>query len=177
MKFYETTLKETSIYNGNYLNLINVEVELPNGNLSNRDIIKHPGACAIIPFISENEVILVEQFRKPLERTLLEIPAGKLNKNEPPITCAHRELEEETGYKAKNMIYLGKIATAPGFCDEIIHLYLATGIYEGVKGGDEDEFTEIIKVSIEEMKEMVKKGEIIDTKSINCLCQYMLQCE
>ena len=75
------------------------------------------------------------------------------------------------------MIYLGKIATAPGFCDEIIHLYLATGIYEGVKGGDEDEFTEIIKVSIEEMKEMVKKGEIIDTKSINCLCQYMLQCE
>ena len=88
-----------------------------------------------------------------------------------------RALEEETGYKAKEFKYLGKICTVPGFCDEIIHLYLATGIYEGVKGGDEDEFTEIIKVSIEEMKEMVKKGDIIDTKSINCLCQYMLQCE
>ena len=169
MKFYETTLKETSIYNGNYLNLINVEVELPNGNLSNRDIIKHPGACAIIPFINENEVILVEQFRKPLERTLLEIPAGKLNKNEPPITCAHRELEEETGYKAKNMIYLGKIATAPGFCDEIIHLFKATNLYNGTKSCDEDEFTDIKKFTLDEMKLLIKKGEIIDTKTISIL--------
>ncbi|MDU2123275.1 MAG: NUDIX hydrolase [Clostridium celatum] len=169
MKFYETTLKETSIYNGNYLNLINIEVELPNGNLSNRDIIKHPGACAIIPFINENEVILVEQFRKPLERTLLEIPAGKLNKNEPPITCAHRELEEETGYKAKNMIYLGKIATAPGFCDEIIHLFKATNLYNGTKSCDEDEFTDIKKFTLDEMKLLIKKGEIIDTKTISIL--------
>ena len=83
--------------------------------------------------LTDNEVILVEQFRKPLEKTLLEIPAGKLNKNETPITCAHRELEEETGYKAKDMIYLGKIATAPGFCDEIIHLFKATNLYEGKK--------------------------------------------
>lgn len=169
MKFYETTLKETSIYNGNYLNLINVEVELPNGNLSNRDIIKHPGACAIIPFINENEVILVEQFRKPLERTLLEIPAGKLNENEPPIACAHRELEEETGYKAKDMIYLGKIATAPGFCDEIIHLFKATNLYNGTKSCDEDEFTDIKKFTLDEMKLLIKKGEIIDTKTISIL--------
>ena len=169
MKFYETTLKETSIYNGNYLNLINVEVELPNGNLSNRDIIKHPGACAIIPFINENEVILVEQFRKPLERTLLEIPAGKLNKNESPITCAHRELEEETGYKAKDMIYLGKIATAPGFCDEIIHLFKATNLYNGTKSCDEDEFTDIKKFTLDEIKSLIKKGEIIDTKTISIL--------
>ena len=169
MKFYETTLKETSIYNGNYLNLINIEVELPNGNLSNRDIIKHPGACAIIPFINENEVILVEQFRKPLERTLLEIPAGKLNKNEPPITCAHRELEEETGYKAKNMIYLGKIATAPGFCDEIIHLFKATNLYNGTKSCDEDEFTNVKFFTLDEVKHMIKQGEIIDTKTISIL--------
>lgn len=169
MKFYETTLKETSIYNGNYLNLINIEVELPNGNLSNRDIIKHPGACAIIPFINENEVILVEQFRKPLERTLLEIPAGKLNKNEPPITCAHRELEEETGYKAKNMIYLGKIATAPGFCDEIIHLFKATNLYNGTKSCDEDEFTDIKIFTLDEIKDMIRNGDIIDTKTISIL--------
>ena len=169
MKFYETTLKETSIYNGNYLNLINVQVELPNGNLSNRDIIKHPGACAIIPFINENEVILVEQFRKPLDKTLLEIPAGKLNKNESPITCAHRELEEETGYKAKDMIYLGKIATAPGFCDEIIHLFKATNLYTGTKSCDEDEFTDIKKFTLTEMKSLIKNGEIIDTKTISIL--------
>ena len=169
MKFYETTIKETEIYAGNYLNLMNVQVELPNGKLSNRDIIKHPGACAIIPFISENEIILVEQFRKPLERTLLEIPAGKLNKNESPITCAHRELEEETGYKAKDMIYLGKIATAPGFCDEIIHLFKATNLYDGTKSCDEDEITDIKRFTLDEMKLMIKKGEIIDTKTISIL--------
>lgn len=169
MKFYETTIKETEIYAGNYLNLMNVQVELPNGKLSNRDIIKHPGACAIIPFINENEIILVEQFRKPLERTLLEIPAGKLNKNESPITCAHRELEEETGYKAKDMIYLGKIATAPGFCDEIIHLFKATNLYDGTKSCDEDEFTDIKRFTLDEMKLMIKKGEIIDTKTISIL--------
>ena len=169
MKFYETTIKETEIYAGNYLNLMNVQVELPNGKLSNRDIIKHPGACAIIPFISENEIILVEQFRKPLERTLLEIPAGKLNKNESPITCAHRELEEETGYKAKDMIYLGKIATAPGFCDERIHLFKATNLYDGTKSCDEDEFTDIKRFTLDEMKLMIKKGEIIDTKTISIL--------
>lgn len=169
MKFYETTIKETEIYAGNYLNLMNVQVELPNGKLSNRDIIKHPGACAIIPFISENEIILVEQFRKPLERTLFEIPAGKLNKNESPITCAHRELEEETGYKAKDMIYLGKIATAPGFCDEIIHLFKATNLYDGTKSCDEDEFTDIKRFTLDEMKLMIKKGEIIDTKTISIL--------
>ena len=169
MKFYETTIKETEIYAGNYLNLMNVQVELPNGKLSNRDIIKHPGAWAIIPFISENEIILVEQFRKPLERTLLEIPAGKLNKNESPITCAHRELEEETGYKAKDMIYLGKIATAPGFCDEIIHLFKATNLYDGTKSCDEDEFTDIKRFTLDEMKLMIKKGEIIDTKTISIL--------
>ena len=169
MKFFETTIKETVIYNGNYLSLINVDVELPDGNLSNRDIIKHPGACAIIPFLNDNEVILVEQFRKPLEKTLLEIPAGKLNKNETPITCAHRELEEETGYKAKDMIYLGKIATAPGFCDEIIHLFKATNLYEGKKSCDEDEFTDIKKFTLYEIKLMIKKGEIIDTKTISIL--------
>lgn len=169
MNFFETTIKETVIYNGNYLSLINVDVELPDGNLSNRDIIKHPGACAIIPFLNDNEVILVEQFRKPLEKTLLEIPAGKLNKNETPITCAHRELEEETGYKTKDMIYLGKIATAPGFCDEIIHLFKATNLYEGKKSCDEDEFTDIKKFTLDEIKLMIKKGEIIDTKTISIL--------
>ena len=169
MNFFETTIKETVIYNGNYLSLINVDVELPDGNLSNRDIIKHPGACAIIPFLNDNEVILVEQFRKPLEKTLLEIPAGKLNKNETPITCAHRELEEETVYKAKDMIYLGKLATAPGFCDEIIHLFKATNLYEGKKSCDEDEFTDIKKFTLDEIKLMIKKGEIIDTKTISIL--------
>ena len=96
MKFHEKTIKETHIYTGNYLEINNVEVELPNGKTSNRDIIKHPGACAIIPFLDKETVLLVEQFRKPLEKTILEIPAGKLDKNEDPLNCAYRELQEET---------------------------------------------------------------------------------
>ena len=169
MKFYESTIKETSIYTGSYLELVNVDVKLPDGNISNRDIIKHPVACAIIPFLSDTEIILIEQFRKPLEKTILEIPAGKINKNEDLLLCAHRELEEETGYKAKNMIHLGSIATAPGFCDEIIHLYKASDLYKGNKSCDEDEFTDIKVFTLEEIKNMIKKGEIIDTKTISIL--------
>lgn len=169
MNLYENTIKETLIYNGNYLNLVNIEVELPNGNKTNRDIIKHPGACAIIAFLNESSIILIEQFRKPLEKNILEIPAGKINRNEDPILCAHRELEEETGYKAKEMTYLGSIATAPGFCDEIIHLYKAKNLYKGIKSCDEDEFTKVKIFSLDEIRHMIKKGEIIDTKTISIL--------
>ena len=82
MKFYEETINENLIYEGDYLTITNVDVKLPNGEIGTRDIIKHPGACAIIPFLDDSTVILVEQFRKPLNKTILEIPAGKLNKNE-----------------------------------------------------------------------------------------------
>lgn len=169
MKFYEKTIKENHIYTGNYLEITNIEVKLPNGKLSNRDIIKHPGACAIIPFLDKDTVLLVEQFRKPLEKTILEIPAGKLDKNEDPLLCAHRELEEETGYKAGSMTYLGSIATAPGFCDEIIHLYKAENLKLGTKCCDEDEFTNIKSFSLEDIKSMIKNGKIIDTKTISIL--------
>ena len=169
MKFYENTLNEKLIYTGNYLTITNVNVELPNGKTTNRDIIKHPGACAILPFLDNNTIVLIEQFRKPLNQTLLEIPAGKLNKNEDITLCAKRELQEETGYIAKNIEFLGKIATAPGFCDEIIYLFKATDLTLGEKHCDDDEFTEINTFSLDEVKALIKKGEIIDTKTISIL--------
>lgn len=169
MKFYENTLNEKLIYTGNYLTITNVNVELPNGKTTNRDIIKHPGACAILPFLDNNTIVLIEQFRKPLNQTLLEIPAGKLNKNEDITLCAKRELQEETGYIAKNIEFLGKIATAPGFCDEIIYLFKATDLTLGEKHCDDDEFTEIKTFSLDEVKALIKKGEIIDTKTISIL--------
>ena len=169
MKFYENTLNEKLIYTGNYLTITNVNVELPNGKTTNRDIIKHPGACAILPFLDNNTIVLIEQFRKPLNQTLLEIPAGKLNKNEDITLCAKRELQEETGYIAKNIEFLGKIATAPGFCDEIIYLFKATDLTLGEKHCDDDEFTEIKTFSLDEVKSLIKKGEIIDTKTISIL--------
>lgn len=169
MKFYEETINEKLIYEGNYLTMVNVDVKLPNGKIGNRDILKHPGACAIIPFLDDNTIILVEQFRKPLNRTLLEIPAGKLDKGEDIALCAKRELEEETGYTAQNIEFLGTIATVPGFCDELIHLYKATGLTLGQKHCDEDEFTEVKTFTLDEMKALVKSGEIIDTKTISIL--------
>lgn len=165
----EKIINEKHIYKGSYLDITNVDVLLPDGNRGNRDIIKHPGATAIIAFLDHENIILVEQFRIAFDKTLLEIPAGKLNKDEDITLCAKRELEEETGYVAKNMEYLGKIAMSPGFCDQIIYLYKATNlIYKG-KNEDDDEFTEVKIFNINKVKEMIKSGEIIDSKTISIL--------
>lgn len=167
MDLYEKTISEKVIHKANFMTYINVDVELPNGKIGNRDIVRHPGASAIIPFIDDDKIILVNQFRKALDRNLLEIPAGKLDKGEDPKLCAIRELVEETGYKAEEVTYLGTIATAPGFCDELIYLYKGTGLSKGEKSLDDDEFTEVKVFTLEEIKEMIKSGEIIDTKTIS----------
>lgn len=169
MDLTEITLEEKSIYKGDYLEICNVKVQLPNGEIVYRDIIKHPGATAIIPFIDDENVVLIKQFRKAINKVQLEIPAGKIEKGEEPIKCAARELEEETGYRANKLIPLGSIVTAPGFCDEVIHIFKAEGLTLGNKGGDDDEFIELEIVSLDEMRKMVKRGDIIDTKTISSL--------
>lgn len=167
MDLKEKVIKDKLIYKGNFLEFRNLEVELPNGKESNRDIIRHPGACGIIAFLDDENIILVEQFRLALNKVLLEIPAGKLDKGESIEECAKRELREETGYIAGNIEYLGSIATAPGFCDEIIYLYKATNLTLGSKDEDEDEFTNVKIMNINEVKEKIKKGEIIDVKTVS----------
>ena len=169
MELYEKTLSEKIIHKGDYLTYVNVEVELPNGKIHNRDIIKHPGATAILAFLDDSRVILVKQFRKACEKTLLEIPAGKLNIGEDPKLCAARELEEETGYSAGEITFLGNIVVAPGFCDELLYLYKATNLRRGKKNLDEDEFTEVEVFTIDEIKLMIKSGEIIDSKTISSM--------
>lgn len=169
MNLEEITLEEKIVYRGEYLEIYNVKVKLPSGEIVYRDIIKHPGATAIIPFIDKENVVLVKQFRKAINKVQLEIPAGKMEKGEDPLECAKRELEEETGYKAGKMTYLGNIATAPGFCDEIIHIFKADDLTLGNKGGDDDEFIELEIISLDEMKNRIKSGEIIDTKTISSL--------
>lgn len=167
MDLKEKVIKDKLIYKGNFLEFRNLEVELPNGKESNRDIIRHPGACGIIALLDDENIILVEQFRLALNKVLLEIPAGKLDKGEAIEECAKRELREETGYIAGNIEYLGSIATAPGFCDEIIYLYKATNLTLGSKDEDEDEFTNVKIININEVKEKIKKGEIIDVKTVS----------
>lgn len=167
MDLQEKIIKEKLIYKGGFLDILNVDVTLPDGKSASRDVVKHPGATAIIAFLDEENIILVEQFRLALNKIMLEIPAGKLNKNEETKECARRELQEETGYIANNLEYLGCIATAPGFCDEIIYLYKATDLTLGDKHEDEDEFTNVKVMNINRVKEMIKKGEIIDGKTIS----------
>lgn len=167
MNLDEKILKEKLIYKGSFLDIVNVDIELPNGKNYSRDVVKHPGATAIIAFLDDENIILVEQFRLALNKRILEIPAGKINKNEDIKECAKRELQEETGYIAGNLEYLGCIATAPGFCDEIIYLYKATALTLGNKHEDEDEFTNVKVMNINNVKEMIKKGEIIDGKTIS----------
>lgn len=162
----EKIVKETLVYKGSFLDIYNKEVILPNGSPYRRDIVNHPGATAIIAFLDEENILLVEQYRLAVDKILLEIPAGKINKNEDILECARRELQEETGYFAKDLEYLGKIIPAPGFCDETVHLYKASNLILGNKNEDEDEFTDVRVYNIKKVKEMIKSGEIIDAKTI-----------
>lgn len=145
------------------------QVQLPNGKESSREIVEHPGAVAIVPFLNEDTIIMTEQFRKALNQILIEIPAGKIDKGEEPEKCGVRELEEETGYKAEIFEYLGKIVTAPGFTDEVIYLYKASNLYKGKTNMDEDEFINLKTFTLKEVKAMIKSGEIIDSKTIAAL--------
>lgn len=168
MQFEEKTLLNENIYKGKIIEVNLKTVELPNGKEGKREIVNHPGGVAILAYKDKETILLVEQFRKPLERNLLELPAGKIEKGEEPKICGIRELEEETGYKANKFSYLGKIVTSPGFCDEYIYLYKAEDLYKGSTGlQDEDEFINVKELKIDIIKEMIKKGEIIDAKTIS----------
>lgn len=166
-KYEEKTISSKSIYEGNIISLRVDDVELPDGKLAKRELIKHPGAVATIPITADGKLILVKQFRKALNRTLIEIPAGRIEIDEDPKHTAIRELEEETGFGTNKVTYIQSFATSPGFADEIIHLYLAEELYkiENPADGDEDEFIELIEVSIEEAEQLVVSGEIYDAKT------------
>jgi ADP-ribose pyrophosphatase len=116
----EKTIHTEKIFSGKIVTLEVQEVELPNGKTSKREIIKHPGAVAVLAVTNENKLVMVEQYRKPLERAIVEIPAGKLEKGEEPAVCARRELEEETGYECESLELLVSFYTSPGFADEFI---------------------------------------------------------
>lgn len=166
-KFEEKTIQTDLKYKGRIITLQVDEVLLPNGNKSNREIVKHPGAVAIIALTEDKKIILVEQFRKALERSIIEIPAGKIETGEPPEETALRELEEETGYTTNKLQYIQSFATSPGFADEIIHLYFAENCVklEEKADLDEDEFVELMHVSLEEMESMISNKLVYDAKT------------
>ncbi|QQZ10960.1 NUDIX hydrolase [Heyndrickxia vini] len=173
-KFTEKTLKTEKIFEGKVVHLQVDEVELPNGKTSKREIIKHPGAVAVLAVTNQNKIILVEQFRKPMDKAIIEIPAGKLEPGEEPIITAARELEEETGYECEALEHIISFYTAPGFADEILHLYFAKGLKkkEHPKSADEDEFVELMEVTLEEAVKLVEQQKICDAKTAYAI-QYL----
>ncbi|MCD5323076.1 MULTISPECIES: NUDIX domain-containing protein [Pontibacillus] len=176
-KFEEKTIHTDSIYKGKVISLQVDDVSLPDGNTSKRELIKHPGAVAIIPVTQEGKLVMVEQYRKALERSLVEIPAGKLEPGEGPEETAKRELEEETGYTTDKLEFVTSFSTSPGFADEIVHVYLATDLKkaESKLDGDDDEFVELLEVSLEEAEQMERDQRIWDAKTAYALLYVKLK--
>lgn len=166
-KFEEKTVSSNMLFKGRVISLQVDEVELPNGKRGKREIIKHPGAVAVIAITDEGKMIMVEQYRKAMERSLVEIPAGKLEPGEEPLRSAERELEEETGYESAEMKHLISFYTSPGFADELVHLFVATGLTkkENPAACDEDEFVELIELTVEEAQRFIEEGKIADAKT------------
>lgn len=166
MIFQEKTMKSDKVYEGKVINLRVDTVELPDKKYSKREVIEHPGSVAIVSLTKDNKIVLVKQYRKPVERFLLELPAGKMEINEEPRETALRELEEETGYKAGKLEYLIEIFPTPGISDEKIYLFLARDLEEGKLNLDPGEFIDIEEIEISQLEKMILRGEIMDAKTI-----------
>jgi ADP-ribose pyrophosphatase len=162
----EQTTDSRLAYDGLFLKVFSDEVQLPNQKLVNREYIKHPGAVAIVPLFEDNSVLMERQFRYPLHKAILEIPAGKLEFGEDPLVCAKRELKEETGFEANEWIFLGKIHPVISYSTEFIDIYLAKGLVQGPAKLDEEEFLDVFRATIPEISEWIKKGLITDVKTI-----------
>lgn len=164
-RFEEETLEVKPIFQGKIISVDVETVKLPDGGTATREIVRHPGAVCVLARVGER-ILVVEQYRKPLGRNLVEIPAGKLERGEDPLEAAIRELQEETGYTAGRMEKIASFYSAPGFCDELLHLYLADDLKAGESHPDEDEFLECVAITLEEAKELIENGGIADAKTI-----------
>ncbi|MGH7427203.1 MAG: NUDIX hydrolase [Candidatus Methylomirabilaceae bacterium] len=154
------------IFQGRIVKLNLETVTLPNGTTVELEIIRHPGAAAIVPLKDERTVVLIRQYRHAAGGFIYEIPAGKLHPGEDPRACAARELEEEIGYRVSSLELLTSIFTAPGFADEVIHIYQGTGLTPGTQNLDRDEVLDVIELSLDRAIAMIHDGTIRDGKTI-----------
>ncbi len=155
-----------SVYEGRVVNLRVDTIHRGRDQVLTREVVEHPGAVAIVAVLDAGDLVLVEQWRHPVSEVLLEVPAGTLDPDEEPLSCAHRELAEETGYTAGRMEPLAVFYSAPGFCTERLHAYLATGLLPGAQALDEDEVIRVRPVPRAEAVQMCLDGRIRDAKSI-----------
>ncbi|HEX7056084.1 MAG TPA: NUDIX hydrolase [Bacilli bacterium] len=161
----EKTVKTEVVFTGKMIDLAIEHVTLPNGKPATREVVRHPGAVAVLA-VHDGKMLVVEQYRKALGRTQVEIPAGKLEPGEEPIRAARRELEEETGYRCKSLVPVHSFYTAPGFSDEIIHLYWAEDLQKGEANPDEDEFLTVSAITPAEAEMLIRDSRISDAKTL-----------
>ncbi|MBU0491960.1 MAG: NUDIX hydrolase [Chloroflexi bacterium] len=162
----EATISTKRVYSGRTLRLRVDRVRLSSGRVTTREIVGHRGAVAIVALDDEGQVLLVQQYRKPVERALLELPAGTLEPGENPEDCAFRELQEETGYRADTLRSLTTFYTTPGYSSEHMYLYLAQDLHPVAACAEQDECIEVLHLPLDQAVEQVRRGEIRDAKSI-----------
>lgn len=164
-KLVEKTLEEHLIFDGRVITVYHNKALLPNGDTAMREIVAHPGGVCVAALTDADELLFVRQFRSPYGEVVTELPAGKLEKGEDPLKAGIRELSEETGAAAETIVSLGKLYPTPGYCGEIIHMYLATGLSFGNQHTDEDEFLDVLRIPLDKAVNMVMAGELPDSKT------------
>ncbi len=168
---YELT-EHYEIYKGDRISLYKDSYITPDGHIATKEIIEHGGAAAMLALDEDNKILFVRQYRRSARKETLELPAGTIEKGEEPIVCATREIEEETGYKATNITPLFNMYSAIGFCTEIIHTFLCTGLIPSKQSLDKDEFINVERYTLDEVVSLIIKGEICDGKTISAIFYY-----
>lgn len=166
MELKETEISREYIFRGKILNLRVDEISTADGRRSKREIIEHSGGAGVVALDDEGRLLLVEQYRRPYDEVTLEIPAGKTDEKEEPLSCAARELYEETGATAESITSFGEIYPSPGYTDEVIHLFFAKGLKVGEAHPDDGELLRLRRVSVEDALSMIYSGEIKDAKTV-----------
>lgn len=169
MELYERRVSGETVFSGRIVELQVDQIRLPNGKGAVREVVRHPGGVAILPYHDDGTVTVVRQFRYPFQKVITELPAGKLERGEDHRLAGLRELEEETGLRAASFTYLGALLLSPGYADEVLHMYLARDLTPGPCHPDEDEFLEIRRVPFATLLEQAMSGELQDAKTVAAL--------
>ncbi len=166
MKLFEETVDSKTLFQGKIITVKLDTARLENGALAGREVVEHPGGVGVLAMEDDGTVYTVRQFRYPFGKVVEELPAGKLDGPEDHRKAAERELSEEVGAEAGELIYLGALLASPGFCTEVLHMYLARDLRHGEQHPDEDEFLEVRRTPFEDLCERVMAGEITDAKTV-----------